>query len=218
MVLKDPKRTASRRRSVLARFIYHEGHVWKLLRAGGNGRCKARERNEEAIPLGPPLKNRAARSSIDESGLARSHILGAARADARTAVLQLEEALGGGRNHFPQLLFPSLYAIRGPEVIRHIQRPLLIVWDRLPAHRSALVREFIALSQGHIETEYLPGYAPELNPVEYIWAYWKQHELPNVCPNDYWELDERARTTLRRMRRKRRLIAAFWKQSSLSFD
>ena len=80
-------------------------------------------------------------------------------------------------------------------LLRHIQRPLLIVWDRLPAHRSALVREFIALSQGHIETEYLPGYAPELNPVEYIWAYWKQHELPNVCPNDYWELDERARTT-----------------------
>ena len=60
------------------------------------------------------------------------------------------------------------------------------MWDRLPAHRSALVREFIALSQGHIETEYLPGYAPELNPVEYIWAYWKQHELLNVCPNDYW--------------------------------
>ena len=49
-------------------------------------------------------------------------------------------------------------------------------------------------------------------------AYWKQHELPNVCPNDYWELDERARTALRRMRRKRRLVIAFWNQSSLSFD
>ena len=32
--------------------------------------------------------------------------------------------------------------------------------------------------------EYLPPYAPELNPVEYIWSYWKQHELPNVCPKD----------------------------------
>ena len=38
--------------------------------------------------------------------------------------------------------------------------------------------------------------------MEYIWAYWKQHELPNVCPKDYWELDERARKSLRRMRRK----------------
>ena len=67
-------------------------------------------------------------------------------------------------------------------MVHHIREPLLIVWDRLPAHRSRLVREFIELSEGHIATEYLPPYAPELNPVEYIWSYWKQHELPNVCP------------------------------------
>ena len=103
-------------------------------------------------------------------------------------------------------------------LVRHIDGPLLIVWDRLPAHRSRLVREFIELSEDHIATEYLPPYAPELNPVEYIWAYWKQHELPNVCPKDYWELDERARKALRRMRRKPRLITAFWKQSSLCLD
>ncbi len=66
-------------------------------------------------------------------------------------------------------------------LVRHIDGPLLIVWDRLPAHRSG------ASSRDHIATEYLPPYAPELNPVEYIWAYWKQHELPNVCPKDYWE-------------------------------
>ena len=57
-----------------------------------------------------------------------------------------------------------------------------------------------------------------LNPVEYIWAYWKQHELPNVCPKDYGELNERARKALRRMHRKPRLITAFWKQSSLCFE
>ena len=116
-------------------------------------------------------------------------------------------------------------AMGGPEVIdflqaltRHIRGPLLIVWDRLPAHKSRLVQEFIGYSAGHIETEYLPGYAPELNPVEYIWGYWKQHELPNVCPKDYWELDARARKALRRMRRRPTLVAAFWKQSSLCLD
>ena len=103
-------------------------------------------------------------------------------------------------------------------LVRHIDGPLLIVWDRLPAHRSRMVQEFIELSEGHIVTAYLPAYAPELNPVEYIWAYWKQHELPNVCPKDYWELDERARKALRRMGRKPRLITAFWKQSSLALD
>ncbi len=103
-------------------------------------------------------------------------------------------------------------------LVRHIKQPLLIVWDRLPAPRGRLVREFIELSEGHIVTEYLPPYAPELNPVEYIWAYWKQHEPPNVCPKDYWELDQRARKARCRMRRKPRLIAAFWKQSSLCFE
>jgi transposase len=100
-------------------------------------------------------------------------------------------------------------------LVRHLDQPLLVVWDRLPAHRSRLVQDYIASSQGWIATAYLPPYAPELNPVEYIWGYWKQHELPNVCPKDYWELNEAARRTLRRMRRRPRLIAAFWKQSSL---
>jgi transposase len=102
-------------------------------------------------------------------------------------------------------------------LLRHIQSPLLIVWDRLPAHRSRLVGEFIDTLEGLIAIEYLPPYAPELNPVEYLWGYWKQHQLPNVCARDLWHLNDRARQTLRRMRRKPRLITAFWKQSSLSF-
>ena len=100
-------------------------------------------------------------------------------------------------------------------LVRHIPQPLLLVWDRLPAHRSRLVREYVESLGGWIQMEYLPPYAPELNPVEYIWAYWKQHELPNVCPKDYWQLGEAARRTLRRMRRRPRLITAFWKQASL---
>jgi transposase len=33
--------------------------------------------------------------------------------------------------------------------------------------------------------EFLPGYAPELNPVEYLWSHWKQHELPNFLPRGF---------------------------------
>ena len=74
-------------------------------------------------------------------------------------------------------------------LVRHIQEPLLIVWDRLPAHRSRLVQECIERSEGHIATEYLPPYAPELHPVEYVWSYWKQPELHNVCAKDHCERD-----------------------------
>ncbi len=115
--------------------------------------------------------------------------------------------------------------IRSPQIIkflnallRHLAQPLLIVWDRLPSHRSTLVHQFVDGLDGQIHLEYLPAYAPELNPVEYIWAYWKQHELPNVCPKTYWELSAVARRTLRLMKRRPRLIVAFWKQANLSFD
>ena len=103
-------------------------------------------------------------------------------------------------------------------LIQRISSPLLIVWDRLPAHRSRLVGEFLDQLQGWIVTEYLPPYAPELNPVEYLWGHWKQHELPNVCPHHLWQLSEGARRTLRRLRRRPRLVQAFWKQSSLALD
>jgi transposase len=117
-------------------------------------------------------------------------------------------------------LYPG--AVKSAQVVdflaalrRHIRGPLLVVWDGLPAHRSRLVRDYLASLDGWIQVEYLPPYAPELNPVEYIWAFWKQHELPNVCPKDFWSLGQEARRTLRRMRRRPRLISAFWKQASL---
>ena len=65
-------------------------------------------------------------------------------------------------------------------LLRYIKTPLLVVWDRLPAHRSRLVGEFLDSVNGQIAIEYLPPYAPELNPVEYLWGHWKHHTLPNV--------------------------------------
>lgn len=100
-------------------------------------------------------------------------------------------------------------------LLRHLACPLLVVWDRLPAHRSRLVADFVRYLDGPLAIEYLPAYAPELNPVEYLWGYWKHHELPNVCPRDLWQLHHGARQSLRRLRRRPRLITAFWKQASL---
>ena len=150
--------------------------------------------------------------------------MGAARTDPGFAVqLQLEESVGGRRAYAVELLL-SFVSRLGEEsasggllqaLVRHLRLPLLVVWDRLPAHRSRLVQDYIASLEGWIHTEYLPPYAPELNPVEFIWAHWKQHELSNVCPKDYYQLSEAALHTLRRMRRRPRLITAFWQQASL---
>jgi transposase len=114
-------------------------------------------------------------------------------------------------------------SIKGPQVIeflehlqRHLPGRLLLVWDGATIHRSKLVREYIAGLRGKLWVERRPAYAPELNPVEYLWAYWKQHELPNLATRDLWQLSGWAAHGLRCIRRKRRrLLSAFWKQAEL---
>jgi transposase len=117
-------------------------------------------------------------------------------------------------------LFPG--AIRSPQVVqflahllRHLDCQLLVVWDGASTHRSRVVWDFVRQQQGRLWLEFLPAYAPELNPVEYLWSYWKQHELPNFCPHTFGQLSHHARQALRRMRKRNTLVTGFWLQADL---
>jgi transposase len=165
---------------------------------------------------------------VDESGLSeRPHRVRTWAPRGQTPVLQfhfnwktLSVIAGITWWNFYFKLFPG--AIKAPQIIefleplmRHLRRPLLVIWDGLPGHRSATVRDFVAAQGRQLTLEWLPGYAPELNPVEHIWGYLKEHELPNLCPRQLWELSAAARAALRRMRRRPTLVMAFWKQAEL---
>lgn len=99
----------------------------------------------------------------------------------------------------------------------HLKQPLLIVWDGLRAHRSNLVRDYLDSTQGHLQVAFLPPYAPDLNPVEYLWAWLKRHALANYCPNTLAELGVTARNKLRSAQRRTSVIAACWAQAELVF-
>lgn len=62
---------------------------------------------------------------------------------------------------------------------------------------------------------FLPAYAPELNPVEYLWAWLKRHALANFCPDNLQLLQQTARSKLRSAPRRTLIIAACWKQAEL---
>lgn len=100
-------------------------------------------------------------------------------------------------------------------LVKQINRPLLIIWDGLKAHRSKLVREYVDGLEGKIALAFLPPYAPDLNPVEYLWAWLKRHALANYCPNSISELSHTARGKLKSAQRRKTLITAFWKQAEL---
>lgn len=49
---------------------------------------------------------------------------------------------------------------------RHIQGPFIVIWDRSSTHRAKVVKAYLE-KHPDILIEYLPPYAPELNPEEY---------------------------------------------------
>ncbi|MFT3990943.1 MAG: IS630 family transposase [Luteolibacter sp.] len=113
-------------------------------------------------------------------------------------------------------------SIKGPQVVgflralvRHTRQPLMVIWDGAAIHRSRLVADYIASTDGRIIAERLPPYAPELNPAEYIWAHLKQHEIGNLLVREAWELSHQATAALRRMRRRPRIVRACFIQADL---
>lgn len=97
----------------------------------------------------------------------------------------------------------------------HFKARLLIIWDGLKAHRSRLVRDYVDATDGAIALAFLPPYAPELNPVEYLWAWLKRHALANFCPDGFAELTTAARAKLKSAQRRPAIIAACWQQADL---
>lgn len=98
---------------------------------------------------------------------------------------------------------------------KQLRQRLLIVWDGLQAHRSRLVRDYVDSTEGGLQLAFLPAYAPELNPVEYLWAWLKRHALANYCPANMQALHQTARGKLRSAQRRIAIIAACWKQAEL---
>jgi transposase len=91
-------------------------------------------------------------------------------------------------------------AVRSEQVVeflsalkRQFARKLLVIWDGAAIHRSRIVRAWLERQAGQVIVAALPPYAPELNPVEAIWAYLKKHEIANLCPKDIGEVSDFAR-------------------------
>ena len=97
---------------------------------------------------------------------------------------------------------------------RHLRGPLVLLWDRLPTHRAKLVQEFLC-RHPRIHLELFPPYAPELNPMEFFWAYLKGNPLANHAPADAMELAHTAIRHTRVIAGKQSLLRSFLRASEL---
>ncbi|MFL5860192.1 MAG: transposase [Solirubrobacteraceae bacterium] len=93
---------------------------------------------------------------------------------------------------------------------------LIVVWDNLNTHVSARMRRLIE-ARRWLTVVRLPGYAPELNPVESLWAPLKRG-LGNLAVRSLDQLAGTVRDRLRTIQRQPDLIAGFLAQTGMTLE
>lgn len=116
-----------------------------------------------------------------------------------------------------------LETVRTPHVVRfleHLHRfvpgPVVLIWDRLNQHRSVAVREWAEAHAEWISLEFLPAYAPELNPVEALWSWVKGSQMANWSAETLARVRQRLRRASGRARHRPHLLWGFLAKAGLS--
>lgn len=71
-------------------------------------------------------------------------------------------------------------------LLQHLRGNIILLWDGSSIHRRAAVTEYLQ-KHPRSQVEEFPGYAPELNPAEYLWNH-ADRELSNTSPEDIQQL------------------------------
>jgi putative transposase len=91
-----------------------------------------------------------------------------------------------------------------------------LIWDGLPSHRSRVMTAFVRSERRWLVVERLPGYAPDLNPVELVWGNLKSRELANLCADRIEDADQAAYDGLLRIGGDTDLCLSFLAGTGLS--
>jgi transposase len=95
---------------------------------------------------------------------------------------------------------------------------VVLLWDGLSAHWSYKMRAHLHEQRDWLTVERLPAYAPELNPVEYLWANLKGAELANFTGDTVPEVADQAQHGIHRVCDSQSLVVGFLAHTGLSLD
>ena len=95
---------------------------------------------------------------------------------------------------------------------------VVLVWDGLSAHWSTRMRAWTDSQRDWLTVERLPAYAPELNPVEYLWANLKDLELANRPTTTLAEVADATEAGIRRVCKREDLVVGFLAHTGLTLD
>lgn len=107
--------------------------------------------------------------------------------------------------------------VNGPQYVEflrrlvyHAVRPIFLILDGHPVHKSRVVKEYVASTQGRLRLFGLPAYSPELNPDEQVWNHVKNHGVGRALLRSKVDLKLRLLSLLRRLQKRPGTVRTFF--------
>lgn len=184
----------------------------------------------------PAIERRAAKEGAeihwcDETGIAADQQLGYGYAregeratvevpDRHVRVNMISTINASGKLHFMtymKTLTGALFLVFLERLLRSTTGKIFLVVDRLKAHESAAVSEWLARHRDRIELFALPRYSPELNPVEYLNNDVKGTVTREHLPDTRAELRSQLQGFMRHLQHLGEQVASFFMHPQVQY-
>lgn len=202
---------------------------------------RAYERDPAAIKrwtteVFPGLRARAKRVGakiffLDEAGVRSDQVLGrtwglrgktpeVATSGRRQSVSAISAVNTRGAFWY-EIYTERLNASRFLELLKHFMRgrkgPVLLVLDGHPAHIAKAVAQYVQSLKGRLELHFMPGYAPALNPDEFVWNHLKGQGVSKKPLRRDESLRSRVQTDLAAIKSRPALVRSFFHAPSVAY-
>jgi transposase len=111
----------------------------------------------------------------------------------------------------------ELFITKLKAFMRHRRRPVFLVLDGHPAHRAKIVAAYVQSLKGRLELHFLPGYAPDLNPDEFVWNHLRQNGVTKKPLKQNERLKDRVEKDLAGIKRSPCLVRSFFRAESVGY-
>ena len=92
-----------------------------------------------------------------------------------------------------------------------------LVVDGHPAHKANTVKRYIQSLKGRLELHFLPPYAPDLNPDEFVWSHMKSNGVSKKPLKKNESMRERVEEDITNIKKNRKLVCSFFCAESVAY-
>ena len=102
-------------------------------------------------------------------------------------------------------------------MLRTSKQKVFLILDNLKVHHGKMIAEWVSKHQDKIELFFLPPYAPESNPDEYLNHALKLSVHSGDLPEDRFDIRHKTNSFMRSLQRNKDKVAAFFRHPLISY-